>query len=157
MLTLSDYDKQKVLAARDMAKKFHYRQMYGEHPYVYHLDQVAYNAQILYNRDCELSPVQFLQVSYLHDSIEDCKVLEPARTVFDIEFAFGKQVLKEVQILTHYPQVSYDDYIKEVMFSDDARTIKIADMIANLMESFSQKNYGLIRKYKKYLPNLLLQ
>ena len=128
--------------ARDFAIKWHGDQMYGDKPYVYHLDQVAdYVVQQGYD-----TLDFYCAVAYLHDILEDTEC-----SYQEIEKTFGWQVASAVETLTKREGISYRDYIKHIKQSCIASVVKIADTKANLRQSILDNNKNRIVKYAKQL------
>ena len=132
--------------ARDFAIKWHGDQMYGDKPYVYHLDQVA-DIVSRDNQDRSSGTMQWLiEVAYLHDCAEDCGV-----TYYQLADLFGVEVAHSVLLLTKSKDVLYDDYISRIKQNFYARTVKIADTKANLKQSILDNDKNRIVKYAKQL------
>ena len=126
--------------ARDFAIKWHGDQMYGDKPYVYHLDQVAAQLPVFMRSDWEAD------VAYLHDILKDTNC-----TYRDIERSFGTFIADAVDTLTKKEGVSYDWYISSVKSQRVARIVKIADTKANLRQSILDNDKNRIVKYAKQL------
>lgn len=72
-----------------------------------------------------------LAVGYLHDTLEDTKI-----TKSEIHELFGARVLALVEQLTFKNIKTDQDYINScAMLSENAKLVKIADILANLTES----------------------
>ena len=133
--------------AREFAIAAHGNQMYGTHPYSFHLDAVALIAK-KYGETAEA-------VAYLHDVVEDTEV-----TLEEIENKFGSLVSKCVAILTDEPgqnrkerkSKTYAKMAKVTGEENLALLVKAADRLANLRASVSDKNYKLIEMYKSEYP-----
>lgn len=85
--------------------------------------------------------------SLLHDVVEDTD--NTIETIYEI---FWEEVADTVAILTNIEWEGYGKYIRYLSEFDDARIIKIFDMIDNLMDNPTERQ---IKKYKEYLPLLL--
>ena len=132
--------------ARDFAIKWHGDQMYGDKPYVYHLDQVA-EIVSKSNQDRSSGTLQWLlEVAYLHDVIEDCGV-----TYYELADLFGVEVGHSVDLLTKSKDVLYEDYIGRIKENFYAKAVKIADTKANLRQSILDNDKNRIVKYAKQL------
>lgn len=132
--------------AREFAIKWHGDQMYGDKPYVYHLDQVA-DIVSRDNQGRSSGTMQWLiEVAYLHDCAEDCGV-----TYYQLADLFGIEVAHSVLLLTKSKDVLYDDYINRLKQNFYARTVKIADTKANLKQSILDNDTKRIVKYAKQL------
>ena len=131
--------------AREFAIKWHGDQMYGDKPYVYHLDQVACEVKILHSADDKTA--QLLQtVAYCHDLLEDtdCKYQ-------DLGHEFGWTVADSVLLLTKTKDLRYDYYISKIKKNFYALGVKIADTRANLKQSILDNDKNRIVKYAKQL------
>lgn len=133
--------------AREFAVTAHGNQMYGTHPYSFHLDAVASIAK-KYGETAEA-------IAYLHDVVEDAEV-----TLKEIENNFGSLVSRCAAILTDEPGQSRKErksktYAKMAKVAGEenlALLVKAADRLANLRASVSDKNYKLIEMYKSEYP-----
>lgn len=131
--------------AREFAIKWHGDQMYGDKPYVYHLDQVAAEVKRLHTPYDKTS--QLLQtVAYCHDLLEDtgCEYE-------DLGSAFGWTVAEAVLLLTKTQGLRYDYYISRIKNNFYALGVKIADTKANLKQSILDNDKNRIVKYAKQL------
>lgn len=132
--------------ARDFAVKWHGNQMYGDKPYVYHLDQVA-EIVSKSSQDRSSGTLQWLlEVAYLHDVMEDCGV-----TYCQLADLFGVEVGHSVDLLTKSKDVLYEDYIRRLKKNFYAKVVKIADTKANLRQSILDNDKDRIVKYAKQL------
>jgi (p)ppGpp synthase/HD superfamily hydrolase len=132
----SDVDRALVFA-----KLKHGNQMYGDHPYIYHLTKVVYLCEKLG------LPVQCQIIGALHDIYEDTDV-----TVDEVEEAFGKFVSDTVMCLTRNKKEDYFVYLKDVSRHPIARAVKICDLLTNLEHAISDNRYYyLIDRYQKAL------
>ena len=131
--------------AREFAIKWHGDQMYGDKPYVYHLDQVAAEVKRLHTADDKTS--QLLQtVAYCHDLLEDTDC-----ECEDLGSAFGWTVAEAVLLLTKTQGLRYDYYISKINNNFYALGVKIADTRANLKQSILDNDTKRIVKYAKQL------
>lgn len=129
--------------ARDFAIAAHKNQMYGVHPYSYHLDAVASIVR-KYGEAAEV-------VAYLHDVVEDTDV-----SLDEIEKQFGSLVARCVAILTDEPgkdrkerkSKTYAKMAKVTGEKNLALLVKAADRLANVRASVADKNNKLIEMYK---------
>jgi len=76
--------------ARELARQAHLGQLYGNEPYIVHLDEVA---KIVY-KYANVARV----VAYLHDILEDTQITDK-----DIGRWFDEKVLRNVQLCTDEP------------------------------------------------------
>jgi len=79
--------RKNVNNARFFAMQAHLGQLYGNEPYVVHLDEVAKIVE-LYGQDCQI-------VAYLHDILEDTAI--PSK---DIARFFGEDILEQIGVCT---------------------------------------------------------
>lgn len=79
-----------VTNVRELATQAHLGQLYGNDPYIVHLDEVA---KIVYKYANVARTV-----AYLHDILEDTQITDK-----DIEEWFGDKVLRNVQLCTDEP------------------------------------------------------
>lgn len=128
--------------ARDFAIKWHGDQMYGDKPYVYHLDQVADNVSAIGYGSWEPE----YTVAYLHDVHEDTNC-----SYLDILKEFGTEVTDAIIALSKTEWEPYDHYIWRVKQNEIAWTVKIADTKANLKQSILDNDKNRIVKYAKQL------
>lgn len=118
---------EKILKARKFAIEKHGKQMYGDKPYIYHLDmvyQIALNAQL--DEDYQVA-------AYLHDILEDTNV-----TKEELESIFGKRVAQLVDSVTGYGETRKEK--KQCMLAKlndfpEGISLKMADRYANMKES----------------------
>ncbi|MFZ2992433.1 MAG: HD domain-containing protein [Microgenomates group bacterium] len=129
--------------AKYFAKNKHGKQMYGNKPYFYHLEQVS-------NLVSELGYDEYYQIiAILHDVVEDTET-----GWAEISHYFGNFVGDNVHALTHYETETYDEYISRVSRHSVAKVIKICDIICNLKESILGNKTQLIKKYQKALVDI---
>lgn len=145
MIDSSDLRLQ-LINAREFAIKAHGNQQYGNHPYIYHLDQVAKSVT-----DFGASAAV---IAYLHDALEDTSItfrclqdrfgLHVARSVFAI--SMPKTGSRKERLRRMYFRANV---LKDSGFSfTDAFTVKVADRYANIRECILQKRSSLLKRYK---------
>jgi (p)ppGpp synthase/HD superfamily hydrolase len=134
--------------AMKFAIEAHGDQMYGDHPYSYHLSQVVDNVLIRKFGDPLLST--YVAVAWLHDTMEDC-----GTTFKQIEDEFGLAIAYSVQKLTKCEDIGYEYYLKDIIGHAIAREVKICDTMANLTESFKSGNTKGLNKYPRQLDVLI--
>jgi len=133
--------------AIEFAKEKHGKQMYGSHPYFYHLQQVLDMANY-YNYNTEL-----LCVAVLHDTIEDTET-----TWTELKSKFGSLLIADtVQCLSRYEWETYPEYLEKVSYNKNAKAIKILDLLCNLKESTLQNKTTLIEKYEGVIVYLVMK
>jgi (p)ppGpp synthase/HD superfamily hydrolase len=134
--------------ARELAVKAH-TLLYGELPYVTHLDDV-YNVLVEFN----ITNKNTLIAAYLHDIIEDTKY-----TYKDIWFMFNRTIADIVWAVTDkhgknraerhrntYPELAYDI---------NAISLKLADRISNVRRSIGKDIYKMYKKEYAYFKETL--
>lgn len=132
--------------ARDFAICWHGDQMYGDKPYVYHLDQVV-EIVVSSHKVHSIGTQKLLKdIAYLHDVMEDCGV-----TLYQLADEFGTEIGHAVDLLTKSPDVTYDNYITRLKENFYAKAVKIADTKANLKQSILDDDKNRIVKYAKQL------
>lgn len=138
-----------VTKARELALKKHDGQVYGEHPYMYHLYQVENIAIRTYG--CGTDCIDDLRVAcLLHDILEDTDT-----TVEElISTGFCEDVVRAVVLLTKDRETSYKDYIWMIKGNELARKVKLCDTAANLMNSINACSAKRINKYSKQIQLL---
>ena len=129
--------------ARQFALAAHSGQQYGEHPYSFHLDQVA----------ARLAPYgDFAQsIGYLHDIIEDTAVSQE-----EIAAVFGALAAECVALLTDEPGATRQERKRKTYAklagvagpAEIALTVKTADRLANVAACIADRNLALLRTYQ---------
>ena len=118
---------ERVLKARKFAIERHGEQMYGDKPYIYHLDmvyQITLDAQL--DEDYQVA-------AYLHDILEDTNT-----TKEELESIFGKRVTRLVDSVTGKGETRKEK--KQCMLAKlnefpEGVNLKMADRYANMKES----------------------
>lgn len=131
------------------AKAFEGKRDKGGKPYILHCLRVMNSID---QKDEEL-----MCVAVLHDLVEDCDEW----TILNLnKEGFSERILIAINLLTHRKEVSYDDYIKAIALNDDARRVKMADLIDNSnitrIKGLRKKDLDRIEKYHRafiYLSN----
>lgn len=148
---------EKVLHARNTAKEWHdsVNQEYGDGlPYWYHTDLVGQIALKYITLIPEAKRVAVLQASYLHDTIEDCRI--NYNQVLD---KFGKEVAELVYALTNEKGRNREEranhrYYKGIRDTKYASFIKLCDRIANVLNGVIFDG-SMLNKYKKELEHFV--
>lgn len=88
-------------------------------------------------------------VALLHDVVEDTSI-----TSDDLEReGFSEHVLAALRLLTHDPEVSYEDYIQRLATNQLARTVKLADLRDNSnvfeLPSIGERDLRRVEKYHR--------
>ncbi|MEB0114660.1 HD domain-containing protein [Variovorax sp. RTB1] len=130
-------------AARAYALAMHGAQMYGPHPYSYHLDAVA----------TTLAPygVEAQVIGYLHDVVEDTSA-----TVAEVQSRFGSEVAVCVSLLTDEPGANrkerksktYAKLAKVTGPEELALIVKTADRLSNVRACVADANRVLWSLYR---------
>jgi guanosine-3',5'-bis(diphosphate) 3'-pyrophosphohydrolase len=129
--------------ARAFAIKAHANQKYGEHPYSYHLDQVAALARP-YGEEA-------VAIAYLHDTAEDTEA-----TIPEIESKFGSKIASCVSLLTDEPGANRKErkaktYAKLAAVhgpNEIALLVKAADRLANVRACVKDRKQSLWQVYR---------
>lgn len=132
-----------LTAARAFAVDMHGAQMYGSHPYSYHLDAVA-ALLVPYGLQAQV-------VGYLHDVVEDTDA-----TIADVQSRFGEHVAACVALLTDEPGANRKErkaktYAKLAQVNGShelALIVKAADRLANVRACVSDGNNRLQAMYR---------
>ena len=74
-------------------------------------------------------------VAVLHDTVEDNRATWEEIKSLNL----SKDVFEALVLLTHQPEDSYRQYLDKISVNPLAREVKIADMLANLSESPTDK------------------
>jgi len=132
-----------ITMAFALAQESHGDQMYGDKPYIYHLQEVL--------RLCQEAgmPIEYQIVAILHDVVEDTDC--PSER---IKRLFGHVIWEAVNHITHLKNEDYfNDYLPKVKENDIAKNVKLFDLLSNLEHAILKPNrYGkLIKKYQKAL------
>ena len=117
--------------AKDYATQIHEGQMYGEQPYMTHVEDVASG----------FDDPHLQRIAYLHDTVEDSET-----GIGEIHERFGEDVGHAVDALTRRQGEQYFDYINRVKEHPEATQVKLADLHSNLKNN---PNESLARRYQK--------
>ncbi len=136
-----------VATARSYAVNMHGTQMYGDHPYVHHLDAVV---SILVRYGCEAQVI-----GYLHHVAEDTDA-----TVNDVQARFGDHVAACMALLTDEPGANRKErksktYAKLAQVTGPqelALVLKAADRVANVRACEADKSDRLWTLYRSEHP-----
>lgn len=137
----------RVLQARAYAVQAHGTQMYGDKPYVFHLDQVAALLK-RYGDDAQV-------VGYLHDTVEDT-----AATEEDVAQVFGQFIADCVGLVSDLPgpnrktrkAKTYARLAKVRGEKELALVVKAADRLANVRMCIKENNHKLLDVYRQEQP-----
>lgn len=130
-------------AARAYALNKHGSQLYGKHPYSYHLDAVA-ETLAPYGTVAQI-------VGYLHDVVEDTDA-----TIDDVRTCFGDEVAACVALLTDEPGATrkerkaktYAKLAKVTGVEQLALVVKAADRLSNVRACVIDANSKLWNLYR---------
>lgn len=128
-----------------LKRKFKDKYDKGGNPYTIHLFSVAECFSNRYsfwgNKDCVVACL-------LHDILEDTDTTE--QELMEVEFV-NERVVELVKILTRQKDETYMAYIRRVAADDDARRIKLCDLVDNMditrLSSFSVEDFSLLKRY----------
>lgn len=131
-----------------VAKAFEGKFDKGGNPYILHCLRVMYGV--------DQSDTELMIIAILHDFVEDTD-----HSIYDLAaMGFSERVCVAVGILTHKKEIPYDDYIKAIALNEDAKKVKIADLIDNSnitrIKGLRKKDVDRIEKYHRaytYLQN----
>ena len=140
-------EKEQFSLAIDVAEKAHLYQTRrdGETPYITHVRKVH---NIVFVRNNKKLNYIEETVALLHDTVEDTKL-----TLQDLrDMGFSDTVVDAVDALTHRVGETYEESILRAKANPIARKVKIADNLANLSDTPTDKQ---ILKYAKSLQVLL--
>ncbi|WP_310370757.1 HD domain-containing protein [Rhodoferax ferrireducens] len=134
-------------AARAYALHMHGSQLYGTHPYSYHLDAVAATLAP-YGPGAQV-------IGYLHDVVEDTDA-----TVAEVRSRFGDEVAACVALLTDEPGANrkerkaktYAKLAKVAGLEELALIVKTADRLSNVRACIKDANRELWNVYYSEQP-----
>ena len=130
-------------AAEALAVTAHKDQMYGDKPYIYHLQYVV---EVL--KRFNISDENMLVAGLLHDVVEDTEV-----NVFQITAMFGSRVADLVHRVTNEEgknrRERHEKTYPKIQADDDAITLKLADRIANIEHTLSTSDDDKLNMYTK--------
>lgn len=138
-----------VTKARELALLRHQGQLYGEHPYMFHLYQVENIAVRMYG--CGTDCIDDLRAAcLLHDILED------TNTTTDelLSLGFSHQVVNAISLVTKDAFTRYDQYINNIRMDELALKVKLCDTAANLMNSINACSAKRINRYSKQIQLL---
>lgn len=137
--------------AKEFALKAHGQQLYGDKPYIVHLQAVVSHLEC-YGETAQI-------VGYLHDVVEDTEV-----SYNEVKELFGKFIADCVAIVTDEPgsnrgarkKKTYEKMSKVSGDLELALTVKAADRLANLQACLTDDNKKLLAMYKNEHPTFQL-
>lgn len=132
-----------VSRAEQFVRLIHRNQMYGNKPYIYHLEQVYLTLKNLEQIQDEV----LLASAWLHDSIEDTET-----TYETLKIQFGKSVADIVLAVTNEKASNRIESLKRTAYklrnNEKALLLKLVDRVVNTEESLDN-NPQLYKMYKK--------
>lgn len=138
--------------AREFAAKTHERQMYGDKPYMYHLDDcfilftdIVSEHESLYMRKIK---EKIGAAIYLHYTMEDQGVHFAI-----LEDRFGKHVAEAVWCVTKEKPYNADEYFKKISQNPIAAIVKLCDRICNINNCFNKS--GIIPEHRSKLEKYI--
>lgn len=143
---------QLMYKAFGFASGMHSSQLYGDKPYVYHLEKVVDNILARAMKPGYEDPefYKLVCIGWLHDVIEDTSA-----TYHTIDTEFGPEIAMPVWLLTKREGQSYEEYMEGILGNRLAREVKICDTWANLEESLRTGNDRGLAKYPRQLKILI--
>ena len=129
-----------IQKARYFAISHHKDQKYGMHPYMYHLDNVAYVC-----KECWPIDEKCIAVAWLHDVIENTEA-----TFEMVKESFGQEVAENVLALTS--QKDKRRTFETIARNTISRRVKLADRFCNMQECIGSKRTRNIKKYFDEYP-----
>ncbi len=136
------------LMARYFAIGAHRNQLYGDQPYVVHLDAVA--GLLREVGIAENSPTHV--AAYLHDVMEDCEITKQT-----IARLFGPSVADIVELVTDKPgnnrRERHEATYLGIFRDRRATTVKLADRVANVRASLGDE--ARLRMYSREHPRFV--
>lgn len=144
---VGDTGQPEVAAARATATMAHGDQMYGQRPYLSHLDEVA-DLVVPYGR-------LHVVIAYLHDTLEDTEL--PSG---QLRLMFGDHVADCVELITDPPSlprhlakaVLNDRLLHAPGRLDPAVVVKVADRLANVRSCMREGKVDLWNRYRAEHP-----
>jgi len=143
-MTMTDFEQFNFAIA--VANEAHHNQKRrdGVTPYIEHVRKVYRNVNTRNGKRNFIDEA----VAYLHDTIEDTKL-----TLQELlEMGFSVEIVDAVDALTHRDGETYEESILRAKANPISRRVKIADNLANLSDTPTDKQ---ILKYAKSLQVLL--
>ena len=137
--------------ARSFALGAHGNQMYGNEPYIYHLDNTVNELTGIMNQPAFrfYDKALLRSAAYLHDILEDTEITNETLTR-----SFGPLVTEIVHAVSDGPGKNRDErksfmYVKVQQCGPAAVAIKLADRMANVRNCVEHNDKGLLEMYRK--------
>lgn len=136
--------------AKQLAIHAHEGQMYGNHPYTYHLQNAvtAFN-EVVKNKEDSCGDIVYATI-WLHDVVEDTHI-----TLDTIRNIFGNVVYLGVDAITKRSGENRDEYISRVKRNKLATLVKAADTYANYDKCVSDGDHKRADYYYKQHADLM--
>lgn len=123
------------MSAKEYAIQKHWGQMYGDKPYLFHLEEVASKIR-------KINPAHYqsrlVEIAYLHDILEDTDV-----TYEQLKMCFGVDVASAVYALTN----SSVPIREKLLCNRDAMNVKLIDRYCNVYNCIQDGKMNLLTKY----------
>ena len=98
----------------------------------------------------------YMIVAVLHDVIEDSKDWSIHNLIAE---GFNSDICLALSLLTHNPDVFYDDYIKAIAINPIAKAVKLRDLEHNTkitrLKGLRKKDFDRLEKYHRAYTYLL--
>lgn len=137
-----------ISEAREFAIKTHQGQMYGNKPYIYHLDQCfSLFKSIVEENELDFVSKIYEKIAatiYLHDTMEDQGVHYAI-----LEDRFGKDVAEAVWCVTKEKPYNPDQYFEKISKNPIAAIVKLCDRICNIANCFDEKSIAIPKHTSK--------
>ncbi|MEQ6436346.1 HD domain-containing protein [Comamonas sp. w2-DMI] len=140
------YDHALVMRAREFALRAHRHQLYGDRPYIEHLDATV---RVLMRMKASST---VLAAGYLHDVKEDCEDIE------DLVGQFGHDIDDIVTACTGYGDdraSRMQDKARKIAANAAGAQVALADRYCNMNQCVKDGELSLLRRYAKELPLFL--
>ena len=140
-----------MLSAKNIAVLWHWGQMYGDRPYIEHLESVATKVYALYeSKDISLA-YKLSTIAYLHDILEDTNVKEDV-----LVFNFSDDIVNAVKLITMDKSLKnrkekLQDFYNRIELDKRknklALIVKAADRLSNWENAIETNKINLIKMY----------
>lgn len=127
--------------AAEFAEQAHLGQLYGDKPYIHHI-----RAVVSVMTDAGIQDGDLLAAAFLHDVIEDTAI-----KLEQVSQEFGLRVAELVQAVTDEPGKNRAERKRKtypkVLSVEGAKTVKLADRLANVRSCSITGNGSLLKMY----------
>lgn len=138
--------KANIDLAKDLALVYHGGQLYGTHPYEYHLAhviEVLEQNNIFPNTE---KNIDLYIVGWLHDVLEDTQIDKIL-----IAESFGEHILKIIESLTdgegNTRAIKKEDMMNRLVQNQSGIIVKLADRISNIQRCIDDNNHDKLKMY----------